>query len=82
MNKTYKKIISIFVVFVFIFVLGGCSLPDAPEEYTNYVYYDYHLMALKTTGRTTAARLDKDDSHYVQLVIIRFPENQRSNSFQ
>ena len=60
MKKIHKRLISIFVVLVFIFVLSSCSLPDAPEEYTNYVYYDYHLMALKTTGRTTAARLNKE----------------------
>lgn len=61
MKKIHKSLISILIVLVFIFVLGSCSLPDAPEEYTNYVYYDYHLMALKTKGRTTFAQLHKEN---------------------
>ena len=60
MVKIHKRLISIFIVFVFIFVLSGCSMSQAPKEYKNYVCYDYHLVALKTSGIEKVATVQKD----------------------
>ena len=74
MKKIHKSLISIFMVLVFIFVLGGCSMSKAPEEYKNYVCYDYHLMALKTKGKEKIARINKENERSCSAHFEKIPK--------